>query len=52
MHIAIIGAFVMILLARPLGKWRAKVWLKKLMSSREEEALGERVSAHDRISTS
>ena len=52
MHIAIIGALVMILLARPFGKWRAKVWLKELMSSREQTALGERVSVHDRVSMS
>jgi hypothetical protein len=51
MHIAIIGAFVMILLARPFGKWRAKIWLKELVSSRKEEALGDRVSGHDRVST-
>jgi hypothetical protein len=30
MHIALILVFVMVLLARPFGRWRANAWLKAM----------------------
>jgi hypothetical protein len=36
MRIAVIGAFVLILLARPFGRWRANVWFKGMSSNKKE----------------
>ena len=39
LHAAMTGVFVMVLLAWPLGKWRAKVWLTANISSPKEDGI-------------
>jgi hypothetical protein len=36
MHAAIVIAFVVVLAAWPLGRWRANVWIKENMPSRDK----------------
>jgi len=35
MTVAAIVAFIIVLLARPLGRWRANLWLKGLEGNKE-----------------
>ncbi len=36
MHAAVVIAFVMVLVAWPLGRWRANVWIKSNLQPRNE----------------
>jgi hypothetical protein len=41
MHISLILVFVMLLLARPFGQWRANAWLKALASTKGNRKVSE-----------